>query len=139
MEADLPICKTCGVQYAGPRKDCPVCLDERQYVGWDGQQWTSLAELTGKVTVAGCRRKDPASSASAPTRRLPSASARCWSVPPVATCSLTWSPTSMTTSSPRSAGWAELARSRSATRISTGGLTCGQQERRGHGGYGSAN
>ena len=48
MEADLPICKTCGVQYAGPREDCPICLDERQYVGWDGQNWTSLAELTGQ-------------------------------------------------------------------------------------------
>jgi hypothetical protein len=48
MAADLPICKTCGVQYAGPRDDCPICTDERQYVGWDGQQWTSLAELTGQ-------------------------------------------------------------------------------------------
>jgi hypothetical protein len=42
---DLPICKTCGVQYGAPRGDCPICLDERQYVGWDGQQWTTLAEL----------------------------------------------------------------------------------------------
>jgi Metallo-beta-lactamase superfamily len=33
------------VQYPGPRADCPVCQDERQYVGWNGQQWTSLAEL----------------------------------------------------------------------------------------------
>ncbi|MCK7627802.1 MBL fold metallo-hydrolase [Streptomyces sp. RS10V-4] len=41
----LPICRTCGVQYAQPREDCPICLDERQYVGWDGQQWTHLAEL----------------------------------------------------------------------------------------------
>src|SRR5262249_60806603 len=45
MRTDLPICRTCGVQYAAPRDDCPGCLDERQYVGWDGQQWTSLAEL----------------------------------------------------------------------------------------------
>ncbi len=41
----LPICGTCGVQYGAPRADCPICLDERQYVGWDGQQWTTLAEL----------------------------------------------------------------------------------------------
>ncbi|MFJ9455525.1 MBL fold metallo-hydrolase [Kitasatospora sp. NPDC101447] len=41
----LPICRTCGTQYADTRPDCPVCLDERQYVGADGQQWTSLAEL----------------------------------------------------------------------------------------------
>ena len=43
--ADLPICETCGVQYAGAREDCPICLDERQYVGWNGQRWTTLAEL----------------------------------------------------------------------------------------------
>jgi hypothetical protein len=45
MEGDLPICSTCGVQYSAPRPDCPICLDERQYVGWDGQQWTTLDEL----------------------------------------------------------------------------------------------
>jgi len=45
MDEDLPICATCGVQYPAPRGDCPICLDERQYVGWDGQRWTSLAEL----------------------------------------------------------------------------------------------
>ena len=33
------------MQYPAPRDDCPICLDERQYVGWDGQQWTTLAEL----------------------------------------------------------------------------------------------
>lgn len=42
---DLPICVTCGVQYAAPRENCPICEDERQYVGWEGQRWTSLAEL----------------------------------------------------------------------------------------------
>jgi len=45
MPTDLPICTTCGVQYGAERPDCPICLDERQYVGWDGQQWTTLAEL----------------------------------------------------------------------------------------------
>jgi glyoxylase-like metal-dependent hydrolase (beta-lactamase superfamily II) len=42
------ICRTCGVQYAPAREpptSCPICLDERQYVGWSGQQWTSLDEL----------------------------------------------------------------------------------------------
>ena len=48
MRPDLPICRTCGVQYPGPRADCPICLDERQYVGWDGQRWTSLAELAAE-------------------------------------------------------------------------------------------
>ncbi|MEU8383020.1 MBL fold metallo-hydrolase, partial [Streptosporangium sp. NPDC048865] len=42
---DLPICVTCGVQYAAPRESCPICEDERQYVGWEGQRWTSLDEL----------------------------------------------------------------------------------------------
>ncbi|HEY5985556.1 MAG TPA: MBL fold metallo-hydrolase [Streptosporangiaceae bacterium] len=45
---DLPICRTCGVQYNTTRFDpheCKICADERQYVGWDGQQWTTLAEL----------------------------------------------------------------------------------------------
>lgn len=44
---DFPICVTCGVQYAGPRPDCPICEDERQYVGWEGQRWTTLEELRG--------------------------------------------------------------------------------------------
>ncbi|MFD0690572.1 MBL fold metallo-hydrolase [Actinomadura fibrosa] len=42
---DFPICTTCGVQYAEPRPDCPICEDERQYVGWDGQTWTTLERL----------------------------------------------------------------------------------------------
>jgi hypothetical protein len=45
MRSDLPICRTCGVQYGAERPDCPICVDERQYVGWDGQRWTTLAEL----------------------------------------------------------------------------------------------
>jgi hypothetical protein len=40
-----PICRTCGVQYGAPRSDCPICLDERQYVAWAGQRWTSLEAL----------------------------------------------------------------------------------------------
>jgi hypothetical protein len=42
------ICRTCGVQYAptpAAPPACPICLDERQYVGWEGQQWTTLNEL----------------------------------------------------------------------------------------------
>src|SRR5262249_7576081 len=45
------VCVTCGMQYAetdGPPQSCPVCEDERQYVGWDGQKWTTLAEMQGK-------------------------------------------------------------------------------------------
>jgi glyoxylase-like metal-dependent hydrolase (beta-lactamase superfamily II) len=42
------ICRTCGVQYAPtstPPEHCPICEDERQYVGWNGQQWATLEEL----------------------------------------------------------------------------------------------
>jgi glyoxylase-like metal-dependent hydrolase (beta-lactamase superfamily II) len=42
------LCRTCGVQYAPsdvPPPRCPICEDERQYVGWKGQQWTTLDEL----------------------------------------------------------------------------------------------
>jgi len=42
------LCRTCGVQYAPsaePLPRCPICEDERQYVGWNGQQWTTLDEL----------------------------------------------------------------------------------------------
>ena len=45
---DAHICRTCGVQYApatAPPAACKICLDERQYVGPQGQQWTTLAEL----------------------------------------------------------------------------------------------
>jgi len=42
------ICKTCGVQSAAsevPPERCLICEDERQYVGWEGQKWTTLAEM----------------------------------------------------------------------------------------------
>lgn len=42
------ICRTCGTQFpasAQPPEHCPICEDERQYVGLKGQQWTTLAAL----------------------------------------------------------------------------------------------
>ena len=39
------ICAGCGTQYRGSPVECAICLDERQYVPWAGQQWTSSAEL----------------------------------------------------------------------------------------------
>lgn len=42
------ICRTCGTQFPAslnPPEHCPICEDERQYVGWKGQQWTTLAAL----------------------------------------------------------------------------------------------
>ena len=44
------ICTTCGTQYADssePPARCPICDDERQYVGLQGQRWTTLDELRG--------------------------------------------------------------------------------------------
>jgi hypothetical protein len=42
------ICATCGTQFADsprPPACCPICQDERQYVGWAGQSWTTHDEL----------------------------------------------------------------------------------------------
>jgi len=42
------ICNTCGTQFdasAAPPANCTVCEDVRQYVGWNGQRWTTLEEL----------------------------------------------------------------------------------------------
>jgi hypothetical protein len=42
------ICETCGVQHADssePPARCPVCEDDRQYVGPRGQRWTTMEEL----------------------------------------------------------------------------------------------
>jgi glyoxylase-like metal-dependent hydrolase (beta-lactamase superfamily II) len=42
------ICTTCGVQFAAteaPPDHCPVCADERQYIGMRGQVWTTLEDL----------------------------------------------------------------------------------------------
>jgi hypothetical protein len=43
------ICVQCGQQYAGsetPPARCKICEDDRQYVRWSGQSWTSLDELS---------------------------------------------------------------------------------------------
>src|SRR3546814_11367933 len=42
------ICVTCGTQFVDGTREpdrCPVCKDERQYVGRGGQQWTTLEAL----------------------------------------------------------------------------------------------
>lgn len=43
------ICNTCGTQFPPsdtPPKNCPVCDDERQYVGFAGQNWTTQEKLS---------------------------------------------------------------------------------------------
>lgn len=48
------ICGTCGVQCT-PRSAtpevCPICLDSRQYVGWQGQSWLSPASLNDRHRI----------------------------------------------------------------------------------------
>jgi hypothetical protein len=42
------LCATCGTQFSAsdaPPARCPICDDERQYVGRGGQRWTTLGEL----------------------------------------------------------------------------------------------
>jgi|SRR5579883_144343 len=42
------ICVTCGTQFAAseqPPEACPICRDERQYIGYNGQQWTTLTQM----------------------------------------------------------------------------------------------
>lgn len=48
------ICATCGTQYAEsplPPPECPVCVDERQYVAADGQRWTTHGQLAATHVV----------------------------------------------------------------------------------------
>lgn len=48
------ICETCGTQYAEselPPAECAVCTDERQYVGAQGQTWTTHADLAAKYRL----------------------------------------------------------------------------------------
>jgi hypothetical protein len=43
------VCKRCGVQFEesdAPPSRCPICDEERQYLGPDGQEWTTLADMT---------------------------------------------------------------------------------------------
>lgn len=42
------ICRTCGTQFAASEQEppfCPICCDQRQYIGHEGQTWTTLAQL----------------------------------------------------------------------------------------------
>lgn len=42
------ICVQCGSQFGeteAPPPSCPICQDERQYVRWSGQEWTTHEAL----------------------------------------------------------------------------------------------
>ncbi|MCA9321439.1 MAG: MBL fold metallo-hydrolase [Planctomycetes bacterium] len=48
------ICTTCGTQHAASHSAparCAICEDERQYVAWEGQHWTSHDELARRHTM----------------------------------------------------------------------------------------
>jgi hypothetical protein len=48
LSVDFPICTTCGTQFHNHERIpeyCPICEDERQYVGLQGQQWTTLNSI----------------------------------------------------------------------------------------------
>lgn len=48
------ICVQCGTEYREspqPPPACPVCVDPRQYVRWEGQAWTTGDELRGQLTA----------------------------------------------------------------------------------------
>ena len=55
------ICVTCGVQHEDterPPATCDICVDERQYVGWGGQRWTTMTELL-ESRVNDVREEEP--------------------------------------------------------------------------------
>jgi glyoxylase-like metal-dependent hydrolase (beta-lactamase superfamily II) len=46
------ICVACGTQFSpsdNPPEVCPICRDERQYVGHQGQHWTTLEDMKSKA------------------------------------------------------------------------------------------
>jgi hypothetical protein len=48
------ICETCGTQFApsdAPPATCPICEDDRQYVGWNGQRWTTPEALASQYSL----------------------------------------------------------------------------------------
>jgi glyoxylase-like metal-dependent hydrolase (beta-lactamase superfamily II) len=56
------ICRTCAVQYRSseqPPPACIICDDERQYVGWQGQRWTTMEELAAEGLRTDVRDLEP--------------------------------------------------------------------------------
>jgi hypothetical protein len=56
------ICVTCGSQFATseePPQNCPICLDQRQYIGHQGQQWTTLSKMQQDGYHAIIKQEEP--------------------------------------------------------------------------------
>ena len=62
MPVPAYICRTCGVEHAPadkPPARCAICEDERQYVGWSGQRWTTMPELLKEGYRNEMREEEP--------------------------------------------------------------------------------
>lgn len=56
------ICMTCGSQFAASQERparCPICLDQRQYVGYQGQQWTTLGQMRQEGYQTVIKQEEP--------------------------------------------------------------------------------
>ena len=56
------ICRTCGVEHTEsetPPTHCAICDDPRQYVGWEGQRWTTMEELKAEGYENDVREEEP--------------------------------------------------------------------------------
>ncbi|HEX9069053.1 MAG TPA: MBL fold metallo-hydrolase [Ktedonobacterales bacterium] len=56
------ICVTCGVQFPAseqPPERCPICTDARQYIGPNGQQWTTLAQMRAQDYQSAYQEHEP--------------------------------------------------------------------------------
>ena len=59
---EMYVCVTCGAQYPAseqPPDGCPICLDDRQYVNPNGQQWTTLEQLRAERRVNVLNDEEP--------------------------------------------------------------------------------
>ena len=58
---DSWICVTCGTQYPPGQAplECPICLDQRQYVGHEGQKWTTIASMQANGYHNVIREQEP--------------------------------------------------------------------------------
>ena len=79
------ICVTCGVQYPespAPPAACPICRDPRQFIGLEGQKWTTGEEMRATY-LNEIKEEEPGLYSILPS---PSASARSCYGPQKATC-----------------------------------------------------
>src|SRR5579871_4349670 len=54
------ICVTCGSQFTPSQEPPPICLDQRQYIGHEGQRWTTLGKMQQDGYQAVIKQEEPA-------------------------------------------------------------------------------